>query len=266
MTVGKSKYQIFLHFNENCKKIWYNYSMNAFQWIIFGILNLCETAPICCFIISTYFLLSIIDAHYTEKIYLLILISFFIKFVIFPVLYEILNHKSQIFIFLNKLKKLKYALLILLAAYILNLISLKLPLFKEEASCFSGICSLFICYLSLVIWLKLRKCIFYNLRKVIKRISKWLTQRKFATLKNIIILLNLIFAAELTIISFVNVNSDIYNMVFIALMIIPLAFIELISVLSFTKNQKAQPFQRGIIFLTSLLLFIYTQIALFLSI
>ena len=104
------------------------------------------------------------------------------------------------------------------------------------------------------------KCIFFKLRKIIKSIRKWLSKRKFATLKNIIIILHSIFVAELVKLDFSS-DGGAYLFVFL-LLIIPLVLVELISVLSFVKKQKAQPFQRGIIFINSLLIFIYTQLAI----
>ena len=120
--------------------------------------------------------------------------------------------------------------------------------------------NLFISYFGLAIWLRLRKCILFSLRKIIKFIGKWLGKRKFATLQNFIIVLHLIFAAELVKLGFL---ADGKNYLFLfSLLIIPLVLVELISLLSYAKKQKAQPFQRGVIFINSLLIFLYTQLAI----
>ena len=192
-----------------------------------------------------------------------------LQFLILPILYEFINKKSQIFLFLNKQKKLTSCLKILFLALTVDVISILVIAKSFEVPVwyiiffsllFFCVSSLFASYFGLVIWLRLRKCIIFRLRKIIKSIGKWLSKRKFATLQNIIIFLHLIFVTE--VIPFFYVNNSKTYLSLMSFIIIPLVLVELISVLSYVKKQKAQPFQRGIIFINSLLIFLYTQLAI----
>ena len=81
-------------------------------------------------------------------------------------------------------------------------------------------------------------------------------------MQNIIIALHLIFAVEFAPLC-LSTNREV-QLFFPSFVVIlsTFALIELISVLSFAKKQKAQPFQRGVIFIISLLIFLYTQFAM----
>ena len=239
--------------------------MNILNWILFVLLNVCLTSVISGLYTFSNIFWWCFDDKYIDIAILWLLLSLPVQFVIFPILHEFLNRKSQIFLFLNKLKNPELALracFLAIGAEILSVIVLcmfDIKYFFLSILCFF-VGGLFAAYLGLIIWLRFRKYIFYKQRRLIKTVSKWLDKRKYMTLQNIIILLNLFFIAEN--ISFLvdcNRKAFLFDEIFI---IIPLIFIELISVLSFTKKQKAQPFQRGIIFINSFLIFIYTQLAI----
>ena len=242
--------------------------MNILNWILFILLNVCLVSGISSFRLITNI---VIWLFLSEECYfcafLWLLLVFPLQFVFLPILYEFINKKSQIFLFLNKLKNLIFCLKILFVSLIADIFSLfvfskiwEIHMLHSLFFCFFG--SLFASFFSLAIWLRLRKCIIFSLRKIIKFIGKWLSKRKFATLKNIIITMHLIFAAEFTIICLsAERDGQLFFPSFIA-SLLTLAFIELISVLSFAKKQKAQPFQRGVIFIISLLIFLYTQFAI----
>ncbi len=242
--------------------------MNILNWILFILLNVCLASGISGFRLITNI---VIWLFLSEECYfcafLWLLLVFPLQFVFLPILYEFINKKSQIFLFLNKLKNLIFCLKILFVSLVADIFSLfvfskigKIPMLQSLFFCFLG--SLFASFFSLAIWLKLRKCILFKLRKEIKSIGKWLGKRIFVTLQNIIIALHLIFAAEFTIIC---LSAERDGQLFFPSFVVILstfALIELISVLSFAKKQKAQPFQRGVIFIISLLIFLYTQFAM----
>ena len=239
--------------------------MNILNWILFILLNVCLTSGVSGFRLFTNVAIWV---FFIEKFYdyglafLWILLTFTLQQVFLPLLYEFLNKKSQIFLFLNKQKILTFRLKSLFIALFLDVVSFFIisKLWETYFLLFFFLGNLFISYFCLAIWLKLRKCILFKLRKIIKFLEKWLSKRKFATLQSFIIVLHLIFAAELVKLGFL---ADGKNYLFLfSLLIIPLVLVELISVLSYAKKQKAQPFQRGIIFIISLLIFIYTQLAI----
>ena len=239
--------------------------MNILNWILFILLNVCLTSGVSGFRLFTNVAIWV---FFIEKFYdyglafLWILLTFTLQQVFLLLLYEFLNKKSQIFLFLNKQKILTFRLKSLFIALFLDVVSFFIisKLWETYFLLFFFLGNLFISYFGLAIWLRLRKCILFSLRKIIKFIGKWLGKRKFATLQNFIIALHLIFAAELVKLGFL---ADGKNYLFLfSLLIIPLVLVELISLLSYAKKQKAQPFQRGIIFINSLLIFIYTQISI----
>ena len=239
--------------------------MNILNWILFILLNVCLTSGVSGFRLFTNVAIWV---FFIEKFYdyglafLWILLTFTLQQVFLLLLYEFLNKKSQIFLFLNKQKILTFRLKSLFIALFLDVVSFFIisKLWETYFLLFFFLGNLFISYFGLAIWLRLRKCILFSLRKIIKFIGKWLGKRKFATLQNFIIVLHLIFAVELVKLGFL---ADGKNYLFLfSLLIIPLVLVELISLLSYAKKQKAQPFQRGIIFINSLLIFIYTQISI----
>ena len=239
--------------------------MNILNWILFILLNVCLTSGVSGFRLFTNVAIWV---FFIEKFYdyglafLWILLTFTLQQVFLLLLYEFLNKKSQIFLFLNKQKILTFRLKSLFIALFLDVVSFFIisKLWETYFLLFFFLGNLFISYFGLAIWLRLRKCILFSLRKIIKFIGKWLGKRKFATLQNFIIVLHLIFAAELVKLGFL---ADGKNYLFLfSLLIIPLVLVELISLLSYAKKQKAQPFQRGIIFINSFLIFIYTQISI----
>ena len=241
--------------------------MNIFIWILFVVLNIRLLSGISDFnLFLELFFWQFMDTECYELAFFWILLVIPLQFLILPVLYEFLNKKSQVFLFLNKLKNLIFAFKIIFLAIITDIFSVfivaKLSGLSFEKSFIPWyfVCTLFAGYFSLAIWLRLRKCIFFKLRKIIKFIGKWLGKRKYVTLKNVVIVLHLIFAAELVKLGF-SAYGDAYLFVF-SFLIIPLVLVELISLLSYAKKQKAQPFQRGIIFIISLLIFLYTQLAI----
>ena len=239
--------------------------MNILNWILFILLNVCLTSGVSGFRLFTNVAIWV---FFIEKFYdyglafLWILLTFTLQQVFLLLLYEFLNKKSQIFLFLNKQKILTFRLKSLFIALFLDVVSFFIisKLWETYFLLFFFLGNLFISYFGLAIWLRLRKCILFSLRKIIKFIGKWLGKRKFATLQNFIIVLHLIFAVELVKLGFL---ADGKNYLFLfSLLIIPLVLVELISLLSYAKKQKAQPFQRGVIFINSLLIFLYTQLAI----
>ena len=243
--------------------------MNILNWILFILLNICLAAGVNGFRLFTNIVIWMFFIEmYNEYglAFLWFLLIFILQPLFLPLLYEFLNKKSQIFLFLNKQKKLIFAFKIIFLAMIVDVFSFLiisklsgLP-FKKPLIPLYCACTLLAGYFYLAIWLRLRKCILFRLRKIIKFIGKWLGKRKFVNLKNIVVFLNVIFVVELTKIGFAE--NGICSLIFLLFLIIPLVFIELISVLSYAKKQKAQPFQRGIIFINSLLVFLYTQFAI----
>ena len=241
--------------------------MNILNWILFVLLNVCLTSGVSGFRLFTNVAIWV---FFIEKFYdyglafLWILLIFILQLVFLPLLYEFLNKKSQIFLFLNKQKKPIFALATLFLALLADVFSFpivfRLYQMPSDVIWLFGCNCLFTGYLGLMIWLKLRKCTLFRLRKIIKLLAKWLKNRKYLTLKNFVITFNLIFAAELVKLGF-SADGDAYLFVF-SFLIIPLVLVELISLLSYAKKQKAQPFQRGIIFINSLLIFLYTQLAI----
>ncbi len=239
--------------------------MNILNWILFILLNVCLTSGVSGFRLFTNVAIWV---FFIEKFYdyglafLWILLTFTLQQVFLLLLYEFLNKKSQIFLFLNKQKILTFRLKSLFIALFLDVVSFFIisKLWETYFLLFFFLGNLFISYFGLAIWLRLRKCILFSLRKIIKFIRKWFGKRKYVTLKNIVIVLHLIFAAELVKLGFL---ADGKNYLFLfSLLIIPLVLVELISLLSYAKKQKAQPFQRGVIFINSLLIFLYTQLAI----
>ena len=244
--------------------------MNILNWILFVLLNVYLSSGV-----SSSYLLGCIFSwlvfNFLDFGLFWLLLTCPLQFLILPILYEFINKKSQIFLFLNKQKKLTSCLKILFLALTVDVISILVISKSFEVPgwyiiffslLFFCVSSLFASYFGLAIWLRLRKCILFRLRKIIKSIGKWLSKRKFATLKNIIIALHLIFAAEFVPLC-LSTNREV-QLFFPSFVVIlsTFALIELISVLSYAKKQKAQPFQRGVIFINSLLIFIYTQLAI----
>ena len=243
--------------------------MNILNWILFILLNICLAAGVNGFrlftnIVIWMFFIEMYNDY--DLAFLWFLLIFILQPLFLPLLYEFLNKKSQIFLFLNKQKNLIFAFKIIFFAMIVDVFSFLiisklsgLP-FKKPLIPLYCACTLLAGYFCLAIWLRLRKCILFRLRKIIKFIGKWLGKRKYVNLKNIVVFLNLIFIVELTKIGFAE--NGICSLIFLLFLIIPLVFIELISVLSYAKKQKAQPFQRGVIFINSLLVFLYAQLAI----
>ncbi len=243
--------------------------MNILNWILFILLNVCLTSGVSDFrlfenIVIWMFFIEMYNDY--DLAFLLFLLIFILQPLFLSLLYEFLNKKSQIFLFLNKQQNLIFAFKIIFFAMIVDVFSFLiisklsgLP-FKKPLIPLYCACTLLAGYFCLAIWLRLRKCILFRLRKIIKFIGKWLGKRKYVNLKNIVVFLNLIFIVELTKIGFAE--NGICSLIFLLFLIIPLVFIELISVFSYAKKQKAQPFQRGVIFINSLLIFIYIQLAI----
>ena len=243
--------------------------MNILNWILFILLNVCLTSGVSGFrlVENIAFWMFFIEGYNDYGLaFLWFFLVFPLQILILPVFYEFLNKKSQIFLFLNKLKNLIFAFKIIFFAMIIDVFSF-LIISKLSGLSFEKpliplycACTLLAGYFCLAIWLRLRKCILFRLRKIIKFIGKWLGKRKYLTLKNFVITFNLIFAAELVKLGF-SADGDAYLFVF-SFLIIPLVLVELTSLLSYAKKQKAQPFQRGVIFINSLLVFLYTQLAI----
>ena len=245
--------------------------MNILNWILFILLNICLAAGVNGFRLFTNiaFWMFFIEGYNDYGLaFLWFFLVFPLQILILPVFYEFLNKKSQIFLFLNKQKNLIFAFKIIFFAMIIDVFSFLvisklsgLPFEKPLISLYCA-CTLLAGYFCLAIWLRLRKCIFFKLRKIIKSIGKWLGKRRLVTLQNIIIALHLIFAVEFAPLC-LSTNREV-QLFFPSFVVIlsTFALIELISVLSFAKKQKAQPFQRGVIFIISLLIFLYTQFAM----
>ena len=237
--------------------------MNILNWILFVLLNVCLTNGISGFrlITNVSIWLFIIEESYS-CFFLWLLLVFPFQFLILPILYEFLNKKSQIFLFLNKQKNLTFCFKFLFLTFVADFLSLFIisKLWETYFTLFCFFGNLFVCYLSFVIWLRLRKCILFRLRKIMKFFGKWFGKRKFATLQNFIIALHLIFAGEIVVLCSSAKQDDYLFLLFSAIM--PLLLVEIISILSYAKKQKAQPFQRGVIFINSLLIFLYTQLAI----
>ena len=241
--------------------------MNILNWILFVLLNVYLSSGVS----SSYRLgciFSWLVFNFLDFGLFWLLLTCPLQFLILPILYEFINKKSQIFLFLNKQKKLTSCLKILFLALTVDVISILVIAKSFEVPVwyiiffsllFFCVSSLFASYFGLAIWLRLRKCIIFSLRKIIKFIGKWLSKRKFATLKNIIITMHLIFAGEIVAICF-SPNTDSYLFLLFS-EIMPLLLVEIISILSFVKKQKVKPFQKGVIFIIALLIFIHTQLA-----
>ena len=241
--------------------------MNILIWILFVLLNIRLLSGINGFnLFLELFFWQFMGAERYEIAFFWVLLVFPLQFLILPVLYEFLNKKSQVFLFLNKQRNFIFTLGILFLAMLTDVFSVSIVSklgglnFEKVFIPFCCIGSIFAGYFSLVIWLKLRKCILFRLRKIMKFLGKWFGKRKFATLQNIIIFLHLIFVTE--VIPFFYVNNSKTYLSLISFIIIPLVLVELISLLSYAKKQKALPFQRGVIFINSILIFIYTQISI----
>ena len=246
--------------------------MNILNWILFILLNVCLTSGVSGFrlVENIAFWMFFIEGYNDYGLaFLWFFLVFPLQILILPVFYEFLNKKSQIFLFLNKLKNLIFAFKIIFFAMIIDVFSFLiisklsgLPFEKPLIPLYCA-CTLLAGYFCLAIWLRLRKCILFRLRKIMKFLGKWFGKRKFATLKNIIITMHLIFAGEIVAIC-CSSNRSFY-LFFLSCVIISLLFIELISILSFVKKQKVKPFQKGVIFIIALLIFIHTQLAMILQ-
>ena len=241
--------------------------MNILIWILFVLLNIRLLSGINGFnLFLELFFWQFMGAERYEIAFFWVLLVFPLQFLILPVLYEFLNKKSQVFLFLNKQRNFIFTLGLLFLATLTDVFSVSIVSklgglnFEKVFIPFCCIGSIFAGYFSLVIWLKLRKCILFRLRKIMKFLGKWFGKRKFATLQNFIIALHLIFAGEIVVLCSSAKQDDYLFLLFSAIM--PLLLVEIISILSYAKKQKAQPFQRGIIFINSLLIFIYTQISI----
>ena len=241
--------------------------MNIFIWILFVLLNIRLLSGISDFsLFLELFSWQFMGVECYELAFFWVLLVIPLQFLILPVLYEFLSKKSQVFLFLNKLKNLIFAFKIIFLAIITDIFSVFIVAklsglsFEKSFILWYFVCTLFAGYFSLTIWLKLRKCILFRLRKIMKFFGKWFGKRKFATLQNFIIALHLIFAGEIVVLCSSAKQDDYLFLLFSAIM--PLLLVEIISILSYAKKQKAQPFQRGVIFINSLLIFLYTQLAI----
>ena len=258
---------IWYKFNHRKQNVWYNKHMNILNWILFVVLNIRLLSGINGFnLFLELFFWQFMGAERYEIAFFWVLLVFPLQFLILPVLYEFLNKKSQVFLFLNKQRNFIFTLGILFLAMLTDVFSVSIVSklgglnFEKVFIPFCCIGSIFAGYFSLVIWLKLRKCILFRLRKIMKFLGKWFGKRKFATLQNFIIALHLIFAGEIVALCF-SPNKDSYLFLLFS-EIMPLLLVEIISILSYAKKQKAQPFQRGVIFINSLLVFLYAQLAI----
>ena len=90
--------------------------MNKANWVLFFILNILLTSSISNYYVSSCNILNIAIWNSIGKLLLWLLLSLPVQFVIFPILYEFLNRKSPIFLFLNKLKKLNFSLTVFVSA------------------------------------------------------------------------------------------------------------------------------------------------------
>ena len=241
--------------------------MNILIWILFVLLNIRLLSGINGFnLFLELFFWQFMGAERYEIAFFWVLLVFPLQFLILPVLYEFLNKKSQVFLFLNKQRNYIFTLGLLFLAMLTDVFSVSIVSklgglnFEKVFIPFCCIGSIFAGYFCLVIWLKLRKCILFRLRKIMKFLGKWFGKRKFVTLQNFIIALHLIFAGEIVALCF-SPNKDSYLFLLFS-EIMPLLLVEIISILSYAKKQKAQPFQRGVIFINSLLVFLYAQLAI----
>ena len=145
--------------------------MNILNWILFILLNVCLVSGISSFRLITNI---VIWLFLSEECYfcafLWLLLVFPLQFVFLPILYEFLNKKSQIFLFLNKQKNLTFCFKFLFLTFVADFLSLFIisKLWETYFTLFCFFGNLFVCYLSFAIWLRLRKCIFFKLRKIIK--------------------------------------------------------------------------------------------------
>ena len=243
--------------------------MNILNWILFILLNVCLTSGVSGFrlVENIAFWMFFIEGYNDYGLaFLWFFLVFPLQILILPVFYEFLNKKSQIFLFLNKLKNLIFAFKIIFLSIITDIFSVFIVAklsglsFKKSFIPWYFVCTLFAGYFCLAIWLRLRKCILFRLRKIMKFLGKWFGKRKFATLQNFIIALHLIFAGEIVALCSSAKQDDYLFLLFSEIM--PLLLVEIISILSYAKKRKAQPFQRGIIFINSLLVFTYIQLAM----
>ena len=159
--------------------------MNILNWILFVLLNICLSSRISgTHLISNIFELAFFwGERYLFCAFLWFLFVFPLQFVFLPILYEFINKKSQIFLFLNKQKNLIFCLKSLFLALVADVFFL-IPLFISLEVTFEyflfllSFCfcfgTIFAGYFGLAIWLRLRKCILFRLRKIIKSIGKWL--------------------------------------------------------------------------------------------
>ena len=239
--------------------------MNILNWILFVVLNIRLLSGINGFnLFLELFSWQFMGVECYELAFFWVLLVIPLQFLILPVLYEFLNKKSQVFLFLNKQRNFIFTLGILFLAMLTDVFSVFIITklsglsFEKSSIPWFFVCTLFAGYFSLTIWLKFRKCIFFRLRKIMKFLGKWFGKRKFATLQNFIIALHLIFAGEIVALCF-SPNKDSYLFLLFS-EIMPLLLVEIISLLSYAKKQKAQPFQRGVIFINSLLVFTYIQL------
>ncbi len=99
--------------------------MNIFNWILFILLNVCLTSGVSGFRLFTNVAIWV---FFIEKFYdyglafLWILLTFTLQQVFLLLLYEFLNKKSQIFLFLNKQKILTFRLKSLFIALFLDVV------------------------------------------------------------------------------------------------------------------------------------------------
>ena len=172
--------------------------MNILNWILFVVLNIRLLSGINGFnLFLELFFWQFMGAERYEIAFFWVLLVFPLQFLILPVLYEFLNKKSQAFLFLNKQRNFIFTLGLLFLATLTDVFSVSIVSklgglnFEKVFIPFCCIGSIFAGYFSLVIWLKLRKCILFRLRKIMKFLGKWFGKRKFATLQNFIIALHL---------------------------------------------------------------------------
>ena len=146
--------------------------MNILNWILFVLLNICLSSRISgTHLISNIFELAFFwGERYLFCAFLWFLFVFPLQFVFLPILYEFINKKSQIFLFLNKQKILTFRLKSLFIALFLDVVSFFIisKLWETYFLLFFFLGNLFISYFGLAIWLRLRKCILFSLRKIIK--------------------------------------------------------------------------------------------------
>ena len=163
--------------------------MNILNWILFVLLNICLSSRISgTHLISNIFELAFFwGERYLFCAFLWFLFVFPLQFVFLPILYEFINKKSQIFLFLNKQKNLIFCLKSLFLALVADVFFL-IPLFISLEVTFEyflfllSFCfcfgTIFAGYFGLAIWLRLRKCILFRLRKNNKIYRKMVVQKK----------------------------------------------------------------------------------------